>query len=154
MIRRAGNVAGRLGAAMEKNILLKVKGTRMENGEDESIEFVTEAKFRGDNGKYMVEYNESELTGMDGTHTVITLKPDEVSILRTGKNNSHLHFEKGRKHVTMYETEFGTMSMGVFSRRVNVNLGDSGGEVDFDYALEINNMQTSENNFYMEIWEA
>ena len=137
-----------------KDILLMIKGTRFENDCDEVMEFVTEGTYSKNGGAYCVEYNESELTGLDGTRTRIMFMPDEVSIVRSGKNNSQLHFETGKKHVTMYETEFGTLSMGVISNNVNVKLDDSGGEVNFDYSLEINDMQTSENNFYMKIWEA
>ena len=137
-----------------KDILLMIKGTRFENDGDEIMEFVTEGTYSKNDGAYFVEYNESELTGLDGTRTKIMFLPDEVSIVRSGKNNSQLHFETGKKHVTMYETEYGTLSMGVISNNINVALDDSGGEVKFDYSLEINDMQTSENNFYMKIWEA
>lgn len=138
---------------MQKNVFLKVKGTRLEQGEPESVEFITEAIYRKQDEAYIAEYEESELTGMEGTRTVIRFQPDEILISRSGTNTSELYFERNKKHVTMYETEFGTMTIGVVAPRIEVSLDDTGGNVDFDYFIELNHVQTSENNFHMQIWE-
>ena len=83
-------------------MLLKILGNRTQDGEEEKVEFVTEALYRRDEEGYSLEYNETEVTGMEGTVTLIHFRPKEISISRMGTNNSHLRFEEGKKHVTMY----------------------------------------------------
>ncbi|MDY4975759.1 MAG: DUF1934 domain-containing protein [Clostridia bacterium] len=138
---------------MEKKMFLKIQGNRMQDGEEEKVEFVTEAMLRCEGEGYCLEYNESSVTGMEGTKTMIFLRPNEVSIARVGRNNSHLMLEPGKKHVTLYETEAGVLSMGVSSDRVHVEMTETGGQAEFDYHLEINDVPTSDNYFCMKVWE-
>ena len=138
---------------MIKNAMLNVKGMRRsEDEDDESVDFTTEAVFYKDDGFYAVEYEESELTGMEGTHTKIEFRPGGVSIIRTGTNAAHLIFESGKRHVTMYETEVGMLEVAVYSESVASNFGENGGEAVFDYSLEVNGHETSYNEFEMKVW--
>lgn len=138
---------------MEKKMLLKIQGNRTQNGEEENVEFITEALFRREEEGYSVEYRETEVTGMEGTVTLIQFRPKEISISRMGMTNSHLCFEEGTKHLTMYETEAGMFSMGVIADNVSVQMNEGGGSADFNYQLEINDVPASENHFTMKIWE-
>lgn len=137
----------------EKKMLLKIQGNRTQNGDKENVEFITEALFRREQEGYSVEYRETEVTGMEGTITLIQFRPKEISISRRGMTNSHLQFEEGTKHLTMYETEAGMLSMGVIAENVFVQIDENGGRADFDYQLEINDVPASENHFTMKIWE-
>jgi len=134
-------------------MFLKILGNRKQDGEEEKVEFVTEALYRSDEDGYSIEYTESEVTGMEGTITLIQFRPKEISISRMGTSNSHLRFEEGKKHVTMYETEMGMFSMGVSSRNISVQMNEGGGKAEFDYQLEINNVPASDNHFSMKVWE-
>ncbi len=134
-------------------MFLKILGNRTQDGEEERVEFVTEALFRSDEEGYTVEYDESKVTGMEGTKTLILLRPNEISISRMGTRNSHLRFEQGKKHVTLYETEGGMLSMGVSSNKVFVQMNEGGGRAEFDYQLEINSVPASDNHFCMKVWE-
>lgn len=138
---------------MVKNAILNVKGLRRsEEEDDETVDFTTEAVYCTEKGFYAVEYEESELTGMSGTHTRIEFRPGGVSIIRTGTNASHLIFEAGKRHITMYETEAGAMEVAVYSDHVDGNFGENGGEASFDYSLEVNGTETSYNEFEMKVW--
>ncbi len=134
-------------------MLLKILGNRKQDGEEEKVEFITEALYRQDEDGYSLEYQETEVTGMEGTVTLIHFRPKEISISRMGTSNSHLRFEEGKKHVTMYETEMGMLSMGVSSKNISVQLNEAGGQAEFDYHLEINNVPASDNHFSMKVWE-
>lgn len=138
---------------MVKNAMLNVKGLRRsEEEDDEAVDFTTEALYYSGDGFYAVEYEESELTGMEGTHTRIEFRPGGVSIIRTGTNASHLIFEAGKRHITMYETEFGVMEVAVYSDCIDTDFGENGGEAAFDYSLEVNGQETSYNEFEMKVW--
>ena len=138
---------------MEKKAMLNVKGLRRsEQEDDEAVDFTTEAMYYKEDGFFAVEYEESELTGMEGTHTRIEFRPGGVSIIRTGTNASHLIFEAGKRHVTMYETEVGMLEVAVYSDSVDSDFDDNGGEAAFDYSLEGNGQETSYNEFEMKVW--
>ena len=74
--------------------------------------------------------------------------------MRFGKNNSQLIFEKGQKHISYYETEYGSFTVGVFSNLVDIDVDDSGGEIAIDYFLEVNSSMTQENDLCLQIKEA
>jgi uncharacterized beta-barrel protein YwiB (DUF1934 family) len=52
-------------------------------------------------------------------------------------------FEKGRKHTSGYNTEFGIIEVSVTARKINVDMNDSGGHFDLEYVVEVNNQVTS-----------
>ena len=140
---------------MKKNAMLNVKGLRRAEGEDdEVVDFITEAEFFVEDDFYAVEYKESELTGMDGTLTRIEFKESGVSIIRTGTNPSHLVFEPGKRHVTMYDTGVGMLEIAVRSDFVDSNLSENGGVAEFNYYIEINGQEASYNEFEMKVTEA
>ncbi len=139
---------------MKKNMMLNVRGLRRaENEDDEAVDFTTEAVFYIEDGFYAVEYNESELTGMEGTLTRIEFRDNEVSIIRTGTNSSHLMFERGKRHISMYETGVGMLEVAVCSDSVDIDFCENGGDAAFDYYLEINGCEASYNEFVMKITE-
>ena len=135
---------------MEKSVILSIRGqqTSNNNSEPDVIELVTEGTLTGHgDGKYTVRYQESELTGLDGTQTTIQVQPGSVSILREGQVNSQMVFEEGRRHLTMYNTPYGAMSIGVNTRKMKVDLDETGGCIEIDYALEVDHAVAGENLF-------
>ncbi len=138
---------------MEKNVILSIRGQQTaDNAEPEVIELVTEGTMTDHrDGKYTVCYQESELTGLEGTQTTIQVEGASVSILREGQVNSQMVFEEGRRHLTMYSTPYGALTMGVNTRRMKVDLDETGGEIEIDYALEIDHAVAGENLFQIRV---
>ena len=138
---------------MEKNVILSIRGQQTaDNAEPEVIELVTEGTMTDhEGGKYTVRYQESELTGLEGTVTTIQVEGASVSILRQGQVNSQMVFEEGRRHLTMYSTPYGALTMGVNTRKMKVDLDETGGEIEIDYALEIDHAVAGENLFQIRV---
>ena len=135
---------------MEKSVILSIRGqqTTDDTNSPDVIELVTEGTLTGhDNGNYTLRYQESELTGLDGTQTTIQVEGGSVSILREGQVNSQMVFEEGRRHLTMYNTPYGAMTLGVNTRRMKVDLDETGGSIEIDYALEVDHAVAGENLF-------
>ena len=135
---------------MEKSVILSIRGqqTFEDNSNPEVIELVTEGTLTGhENGNYTVRYQESELTGLEGTQTTILVEGSSVSILREGQVNSQMVFEEGRRHLTMYNTPYGALTMGVNTRKMKVDLDETGGCIEICYALEIDHAVAGENLF-------
>lgn len=138
---------------MTDNAIISIKGKQLfaEGGPDE-IELVTAGSLCPDGcGGYTICYQESELTGLAGTTTKLHIGGGKVTLLREGEVNSQMVFEEGRRHLSMYETPYGALSIGVNTRCLRSTLGEAGGELEIDYAIEIDNLLAGQNLFRMNV---
>ena len=88
-----------------------------------------------DGESFTLSYQESAVTGMDGTLTTFQIEPERVTLLRVGEYTSQMVFQEGRRHMSMYNTPYGTMSIGVNTRHLTAQVGESGGDIEIDYAI-------------------
>ena len=90
---------------MEKDVIISIKGTqKYENADPDVIELVTEGRLEREGSSYTLSYQESELTGLEGTLTTFQIEPERVTLLRVGEYNSQMVFQEGRRHMAMYNT--------------------------------------------------
>ncbi len=123
---------------MEKEVIISIKGMqKYENAEPDTIELVTGGRLERDGESFTLSYQESAVTGMDGTLTTFQIEPERVTLLRVGEYTSQMVFQEGRRHMSMYNTPYGTMSIGVNTRHLTAQVGESGGDIEIDYAIEI-----------------
>ncbi len=124
---------------MEKQVLITVNsvidGTA---GESDKMSFVTEGTLSRINDEYIVQYQESQITGLDGTTTTLKVSRDSVTLIRQGNVDSMMLFEEGKTHLTDYNTQYGSVMLGITTKKVNVDLNESGGKIKVDYILEYN----------------
>ena len=136
---------------MRDNVIISIKGKQVnENGPDE-MELVTEGRMICNDKGVLVSYQETELTGLQGTTTMLRINGPVVTLLREGTVNSQMVFEEGRRHLSMYETPYGAMSVGINTRRVKNTIGEFGGDLEIDYAIEIDNFMVGRNFFSMNV---
>lgn len=141
---------------MKKDVIISLKGTQSDGNrsdEREEIELVTEGCYYQEDGSYYVTYNETEVTGMEGTTTTLKIENEKVTMLRYGQNNSQLIFEKGQRHLCCYETPYGAFTIGIRSNEVNIDVTESGGEVSAEYHIEIDNNTSGLNDFHLQFRE-
>lgn len=138
---------------MDHNVILSIRGQQTyDNSDPEVIELITEGTLTpGGEGKYTLCYQESQLTGLEGTRTTIQVEPGCVTILREGEVNSQMVFEQGRVHLSMYNTPYGALAIGVNTRKMKVDLNRAGGDLEIDYALEVDHAVASENLFHINV---
>ena len=140
---------------MENNVIISIRGKQsFEAQEDDTIELVTEGCLEpdGDDG-YTLSYPESPLTGLEGTLTTFQIEPERVTLLRVGEVNSQMVFEEGRRHLSMYDTPYGALSIGVNTRKMRADLNDRGGSIEIDYAIEIDHALAGQNLFQISVRE-
>jgi len=131
---------------MEK-IMINIDGTQnFGNGDTNNVELTTVGELNVLADSYTVKYEESELTGMEGTTTEITVASDGVvSLSRSGTVNSHLVFEEGKRHLSYYDTRDGAFSIGVFASYVDTVLEQNYGEISITYAMDVDDKPIGEN---------
>ena len=125
---------------MEKDVVISIKGMQKYEGNDpDTVELVTAGRLMKDKAGYTLSYQESEITGLEGTLTTIQVEGEQVTLMRMGEFNSQMVFQEGRRHLSMYNTPYGAMSVGVNTRHLLADLSDKGGDIEIDYAIEIDN---------------
>ena len=88
-------------------------------------------------------YEESELTGMEGSVTAIGFQrnhPELVSMMRSGQVRTALTFEEGKRHYCLYNTPFSDFEVCVRALHVDNRLLTDG-EICLDYLVEIHGAQ-------------
>ena len=138
---------------MTENVIISIKGKQLfEDQEPDVTELVTPGTLEHDPVEgYKLSYAESELTGLEGTQTVFRIQGNQVTLTREGGVNSMMVFEEGTRHLSMYETPFGALSVGVNTKHMRADLSPSGGEIEIDYAIEVDHAVTGQNFFQIHI---
>lgn len=105
---------------MDKSVIISIKGKQSyENVEDETIELVTEGLLAKEGeGAYTLSYQESELTGLEGTLTTFQIEDGRITLMRHGEVNSQMVFEEGRRHLSMYNTPYGALAVIIHAMEI------------------------------------
>ena len=134
---------------MKQEVLITLRGTQTVPGEQpETVELMTRGTMTGRNGKFAISYTETELTGTPGVvSTFLILNPHRVVLTRDGPIKSRMVFVEGVKDESIYDLGFGSLLLGVHTRKIEVDLSETGGRLFIDYAVEIEQSQTSRNSY-------
>jgi Uncharacterized protein conserved in bacteria len=119
---------------MSKNALISVKSIQDEKNED-SIEVVTPGDFYNDSDKYYVEYDETEISGMEGTKTIFEINPKKFTLIRNGTTATKMEFEDKSENFVMYNTPYGMIEMKILTQELSINVNDNGGDVKIKYDM-------------------
>lgn len=140
-----------------KDVSITIQGRPAyeEQGED-MVELLTKGTLAiGDKeGHYDLSYEESELTGMQGTTTTFKITPRRILLMRSGPVNNQMLFEEGRRHTAVYATPYGNLQVGVKASHVFSSIGEGGGDMEIDYAIEIDHAMAGENSLRIRVKEA
>lgn len=136
---------------MKKDVWLSINSTQQfVDGEKEQIDLLTEATLYERGGKYYVAYDESELTGLEGTKTTVKMDDREVLLIRTGTYPSHMLFSEDERHVGIYRTSMGLeLAIATHTSHIYNGIGENGGELVIDYSIELDNTVLGEHHFEM-----
>ena len=143
--------------SIEKNeipVMISVRGEQYFDGVDpDATELMTEGTLETTDTGLLLRYRESELTGMEGTKTSLCVQPRSVVLSREGTLNTRMEFEEGRKRYFLYETPFGSATMGLNTRRIVNRLGAHGGEIEIDYSVDMDDTIVGRNRFFIRVQE-
>lgn len=137
-----------------RDVIISITGVQNDpNGDKDSVELVTTGQYGMENDEIRFTYEESELTGLDGTRTTFTISPMGVVLRREGSLNSEMVFQQGRKNFFLYETPYGSATMGVDTRRIDTQLDEHGGNLELDYDIDFNHTLMGRNKFKINVRE-
>ena len=140
---------------METNklpVLLSIRGEQYFDGIDpDATELMTEGSMVLTGDGMVLTYEESQLTGMEGTTTTFEVKGPRVILTRSGTVNSQMVFEEGRQHTSLYETPFGELTVDIQTSRLRHNLTDRGGVMEIKYSIAVEHTVTGRNCFKIRV---
>jgi len=128
------------------NVLISIQGLQLDDAEPpEPVELITPGQLTRVGGGYLLSYQESALTGLEGTVTTLRVDGPRVTLSRMGDVCTHMIFEQGQRHLSYYETGDEPFTVGVSARRVKSALTDKGGSIEVDYQVEIDQLLSGRN---------
>ena len=133
-------------------VVISVRGEQYYDGVDpDATELVTEGVLEPTEEGLRLRYQESELTGMEGTETVFEVTPTRVILRRTGAVNSQMVFEEGQQHTSLYETPMGELTVDIQTGRLRHNLTERGGIMEIRYSIAVEHVVTGKNSFKIRV---
>ena len=137
---------------MKKTVVLSIEGKqKYADQEPEVIELVTEGTMEFVDGGWNISYEESALTGLEGTMTTFRVEPGKVILTRTGRLNSQMVFQKGMRHESLYQMEFGALMITVEATFLFFDIVPDGGTIDLSYAISIENTEAGVIDYHLDI---
>lgn len=137
---------------MKRPVVLTVRGRQSYAGQEpEVIELVTEGVMELCRDGWEISYEESELTGLEGVTTTFRVEPDRVILTRSGQLNSHMVFQEGTSHDSLYQMPFGTLMLTVKATRVFYDIVPDGGSIDLVYHITIENTEAGVIDYHLDI---
>lgn len=138
---------------MKKEVLIKIKGVQIADGEQDVTELFTQGFMQEKNNAFYITYEETETTGFEGCTTTLKVDNDKVVLMRNGPMKSHLIIENGKRNLGHYGTSEGDLMIGVNTKNIENALTKNGGDIYFSYTLDINSSLISENEVFVNISE-
>ena len=128
-----------------KEAIIRITDRHIQEGEELSAELTTSGtlEFRPDG--FTVTYVETD-EELKGCTTVLNYRDGAIVMTRTGKYNTELIIEKDRRHTCFYQTPFGELMMGVYTKNIFTDMTENGGSLRFSYTIDFNNDLASEND--------
>lgn len=121
---------------MKKKAIISVSSEQV-GSDDDVIEVVTPGNFYKKDDSYYAVYEETEVSGMEGTTTTLKIGPDKFSLIRMGSTNAKMEFDKKIKSVSMYNTPYGTIELKIETRNLDINVADNGGSISVNYNMSV-----------------
>lgn len=137
---------------MKKTVMLSIRGRQSYMDQDpEIIELVTEGTLERSEDGWIICYQESDLTGLEGVTTTFRVAPGKIILTRTGKLNSEMVFQEGVVHESLYKVEFGALMLSVCASKINAQLDENGGTVELVYSIEIEQTAAGTIDYFLKI---
>lgn len=136
------------------DVVLSIVGTQCDaTGEESRIELITVGHYYERNGIQYLVYKDSEVSGLEGTTTMLKIYQQHVVLVRTGSIKYKQEFRLNEKNHSAYVTSYNSMNMSILTTSINLSLGNPAGNIDICYELEINGHWQSANTLSISVRE-
>ena len=142
--------ATRSGSALP--VLLTIHSEQdIDSPQQDNMELLTEGVMNLKPEGLTLTYQESALTGMEGTTTTFEMYGPKVILRRAGTVSSQMIFEEGRQHTSLYETPMGELSIDIQTGYLRNSVTERGGLLEIRYSVSVEHTNTGKNRFRMRV---
>ena len=132
--------------------LITISGMQgLQEPEPDEVELVTDGVYCRTEEGYEIHYQESEITGLYGTATTVQIRPDGITVERSGVLNSKMEFRQGKTCSMLYDTPYGAATLGVDTKKIYADMNDAGGELCIDYVVNMEHAVVMKNRLTMKV---
>ncbi|WP_411169017.1 DUF1934 domain-containing protein [Clostridium sp. MB05] len=121
---------------MNKNAVISLKSFNELDTED-VIEVVTPGEFFVTEDGFKAVYEETEISGMEGTTTILTMLDDVLILEREGSTSAKMDFKKGETSISLYNTPYGVLDLQIHTEDLDIAIDKNGGNIVAKYSLEL-----------------
>jgi uncharacterized beta-barrel protein YwiB (DUF1934 family) len=117
-----------------QKILLTIKGNQLDGDPEEYVELVTEGRLYREINGYLLEYDESGLTGREGVTTKIHLENGSVTLSRDD-DETQMVFSPNSVYESNFSTPLGMMRISIIALQIKSELNEDNGKLSLEYEL-------------------
>lgn len=137
---------------MTKEVLIRISGFQMLEGQNDDIEVITAGAYYQKNGKHYIIYDEV-MDGLGGSvKNTVKISPASMDIRKNGIASAHMIFEQHKKNMTRYATPMGDMMVEISTDSIKIKEEEDRLQVSVDYSLDINYEHVSKCNIVMDVY--
>lgn len=129
-----------------KKVLIKIIDRHDADGDCFTSELTTLGTLSVVPGGYSLVYTETEDELVGCTTTLRVEDGKRIYMTRSGRYVTELIIEKDKRHNCHYATPYGEFMMGVYTKSIKSDMGESGGRLDFRYTVDFNSDLASVND--------
>ena len=130
---------------MSEDFDILITGVQNYADGDDRLELQTVGQYQEKDGKTYIRYKEYDEENPNQFHRVTLEIEGEKVVMSHEESATRLVLEKGRRYLCGYDTEFGMMQLGVFTRTFSSDLAENGGELHLEYTLDVDSKLSSTN---------
>ena len=140
---------------IKKDVIIFVRGEQYYEGVDpDGVELISEGTMViADSGEITLSYEETELTGMEGTTTTFLIQGDKVTLTRSGGVTSQMIFQPGRPHSSLYTTPWGKLEVDITTSKLAHRISERGGLMEIQYTIAVGHQVTGRNQYKVRVRE-
>lgn len=119
----------------KKAIISVISNANIE--EDDMIEVVSLGSFEKIEDGFKATYEETEISGMEGTTTILTIKENQVILEREGTTSTKMIFKEDEDSIVLYNTPYGMLEIAISTNNLDVKIDEDGGKLDIEYEMSV-----------------
>lgn len=134
-------------------MMISIKShTYRDDDTDEPINLITFGHLSLEEGRTVLEYDETLDEESSTQHIVLVMENDSLTMIRKGLYSTQMIFGQGRRYEGLYHTPFGDMDLALFCNRLKYDLTEEGGTIDIRYQMDINGQYAAVHELSMNIF--
>lgn len=106
--------------------------------QDDEVEVINVGTYSVVNGREYVRYEEVYDDSQERSSSIIKIDGDSVEVTKKGVVSTKMRFTMGSKNMTYYQTPYGSMSLGIITKKLEIERTEDTISIYLVYGMEVN----------------